>query len=128
MQRQGFGVRLLAGSLAVWFGMVTAAPAVLHDCPRALAAAAGQEQAPAAHHHHGAPAQPDTPSQLPGQCTCLGTCATAALAVLPSSPPIPVLTTSPSADGAIDGPAGIVPSTLPDHALPFATAPPFRSA
>lgn len=126
MHRRGTGPRFMAGALALWFGLVTAAPAVLHGCPRALVeAAAGAAEAPA-HHHHGAPAGQDT--RLPQECTCLGTCATAGLATLPTPLELPAPLLLPSADGAIASAAAIPPATTPAHTRPFATAPPLRSA
>lgn len=130
--RQGTGTRVVAGALALWFGLVAAAPAVLHGCPRAIAEAGAADQgvpaAPAAHHHHGAPAGSDQGSGLPQPCTCLGTCATAAAAVLARAPELPALVVLPQAGGAISAAPDSAASHTPAHARPFATAPPLRTA
>ena len=128
MHRQRSWTRLVAGALAVWFGLVTAAPAVLHGCPRAMAEAASTTDGSTEHHHHGGSDQTSNPSQVPGGCTCLGTCATATAAVLANAPEIPAGVERPHASGAIATPVERNPATTPAHARPFATAPPFRSA
>lgn len=129
MLPRGFWTRLGAGALTVWFGLVTAAPAVLHGCPRAMAEAATAEAPDAgAHHHHGAPGQQGQSSDLPDQCACLGTCALAAAAVLAAAPAVPAPVELPHAGGARAVPADLAPASTSAHLLPFATAPPFQAA
>ncbi len=127
--RQGTGTRVVAGALALWFGLVAAAPAVLHGCPRAIAeAGAADPGAAVAHHHHGAPAGQDEQSKLPTPCTCLGTCATSAAAVLARAPELPATIVIPESGGAISAAPDSAASHTPAHARPFATAPPLRTA
>jgi hypothetical protein len=109
--------------MAVWFGLVMAAPAILHSCPKqvssAAAAAAGEEHAAHGVHHSDHQDQ-----DAPVSCQCLGSCALASVAAVPS-PGAAVMAVSPlsSHDGStIAAEAPAVPG--PDHLNPFSTAPP----
>lgn len=121
----GYWSRSLAGVMALWFGLVMAAPAILHSCPKAMAsvAAAGPGEEHAAHGaHHSSHQNQDAPLD----CRCLGSCALASVAAIPSPTITPVAvapTTSP------DGPPIAAQATAvphPDHLNPFSTAPPAR--
>lgn len=128
MDRPGVGTRLTAGALAFWFGLVSAAPAMLHACPRVLAESAAQGAPASTHHHHGESSGSSQQTGLPQECTCLGTCATAGLAALPAATALPVAVVLPSSGGAIQQSSHLDPATPPAHLRPFATAPPLRSA
>jgi hypothetical protein len=125
MRTMGFWSRSLSGVLALWFGMVMAAPAILHACPRALAAESNTD-AHAAHEHHHHPGSQDTGA--PKECRCLGTCAVSTAAVLTPSTPIPVAILTPVFVSVLPQAAAQSFRPLPDHSRPFATAPPLRAA
>ncbi|HEX5005164.1 MAG TPA: hypothetical protein VFV65_07595 [Gemmatimonadales bacterium] len=124
MHRTGVWSRVLSGALAAWFGVVMAAPAVLHSCPRAVAAAAAagaESHDHAGHGSHGAGDQDRAPSS---QCQCLGSCAVSSPALLASGTPRLVAALEPMHLGG-PGPARAAARvTHPDHLRPFATAPP----
>lgn len=117
--------RSLSGVLGLWFGLVMAAPAILHACPQSLAAASVAEAPPAHAHggHHSAPQH----ERAPTECRCLGTCAVAALASLTTPASIPVAILAPATRIAIRSTAGVAFDSTTEHARPFATAPPART-
>ncbi|HRZ09964.1 MAG TPA: hypothetical protein P5319_08685 [Gemmatimonadales bacterium] len=123
MRSMGYWSRSLAGGMALWFGLVMAAPAILHSCPKAMASAAaagaGDEHAVHGAHH------PDHQNQdAPADCQCLGSCALASVAAIPSPTIADVAVSPPSSHHGepIAAEAAAVPH--PDHLNPFSTAPP----
>jgi hypothetical protein len=119
--------RFLAGALTIWFGLVMAAPVVLHSCPQALASR-GSAAPMAMPDHHGSH-HPSMPSdRAPKDCTCLGLCRGPAPAVLPQAAvgPIAVILPVPAGPAAVAMP--VLPGALPEHSQPFATAPPLPQA
>lgn len=117
--------RFFAGVMTVWFGLIMAAPAVLHSCPRAMAsiAAADAGDAHAAHRpHHSGHQDQDTPAD----CQCLGSCALSAPPALTASSTLAVAVLAPGSDHALLASAEAATALLPDHLQPFATAPPLR--
>ena len=117
--------RSLAGVMTVWFGLVMAAPAVLHSCPRAMAniAAADAGDAHAAHRPHHSGHQDQDP---PADCQCLGSCALSASPALTASSTLTVAVLAPVSDHALFATAEAATALPPDHLQPFATAPPLR--
>lgn len=125
----GFARRLTAALHLVWFALYVGAPQLVHPCPEHTApghVAAAAAQAPSGGHaHHG---DPSPASDAKGDdCCCPGPqCAVAAMVASSDR------ATSPGALGASEGvprfePAG-APRSRIAHVLPFATAPPSRSA
>jgi hypothetical protein len=127
MRTLGFRSRFLGGVLALWFGLVMAAPAVLHGCPKALAAEAAPDAhrttAPRDHHH-----PTDQEHGTPKGCQCLGSCAVATPAVVTSAAAVPVAVLTPVFTVAMPHPLAAALRPLPDHSQPFAMAPPLRTA
>lgn len=128
MRATGFCSRFLAGVLTLWFGLVMAAPAILHACPTSLAAdsATGAQGEHAPHGAHRHPTGQN--SNAPTDCRCLGTCAASSPAVLPPVPAVPLAVLAPTDEGAASLNTGAVGFLRADHLQPLATAPPFRSA
>lgn len=126
MRTMGMWSRTLAGLLGLWFGLVMAAPAILHACPQSLAAASASD-APDSHAHAGHHSGPQH-ERAPTECRCLGTCAVSAPASLARSASIPVAVVTPATRSAIVSAAGVASESAPEHARPFATAPPIRIA
>jgi len=126
MHRSGWS-RLLAGALTAWFGLVMAAPMVLHACPQALATRGASAHA-GMHDHHGTHSTPTQNERAPKDCTCLGQCRGPAPAALPRAVVGPTAAPLRVAEhsGAVS-PAVRLP-TAPDHIQPFATAPPLPQA
>ena len=121
----GYWSRSLAGVMALWFGIVMAAPAILHSCPKAMASAAATG-AGGEHAAHGVHHSDHQNQDAPVNCQCLGSCALASVAAVPS-PTIAAVAVSPPASHAgppIAAEATAVPH--PDHLNPFSTAPPAR--
>ena len=119
----GYWSRSLAGVMALWFGLVMAAPAILHSCPKAMASAASAG-AGGEHAVHGAHHSDHQNPDAPVDCQCLGSCASASVAALPSKTIAAVAVLSPASH---DGPpiaAEAVAVPHPDHLNPFSTAPP----
>ena len=123
MRSMGYCSRSFAGVMALWFGLVMAAPAVLHSCPKAMAnvaaSGAGRNHAVDGVHHSDHQDQ-----DAPVDCQCLGSCALASVAAIPSPTTAAMAMSPPSSH---DGPpiaaeAAAVPQ--PDHLNPFSTAPP----
>ena len=125
MRRNRFWPRFFAGVMTVWFGLVMAAPAILHSCPQAMATMAAAAETAEGHADHGAHHFDHQDKHGPSECRCLGSCAISAPAPLPAGAivamvvPAPVSPRAPLTAG--DVPAGLTP----DHAQPLATAPPF---
>lgn len=119
----GYWSRSLAGVMALWFGLVMAAPAILHTCPKAMASD-GSAGAGGEHAVHGAHHSDHQDQDAPVECQCLGSCALASVAVVPSPTIAAVAVSAPSSHvGArIAAEATAVPH--PDHLNPFSTAPP----
>lgn len=115
--------RSLAGALAVWFGLVMAAPAVLHSCPKSVASAgtAGDE-----HAHHGAQHSDDGAPTVPTECRCLGSCAVSTPAVLPDAPSTPAAVIAILPVDLLRATAFLPVPPQRDHVQPFATAPPLQ--
>jgi hypothetical protein len=114
--------RALAGALTVWFGLVMAAPAVLHSCPMMLAsasAAAGME-----HGGHGTRHGSGQQGNLPTNCQCLGSCIVSAPAMLAPPTTVPVAIVAPLVPDALPPVAAIAVTPAAEHLQPFATAPP----
>jgi hypothetical protein len=119
--------RCLAGVLTIWFGLVMAAPVVLHTCPQALATR-NSSPAMAMHAHHGSH-HPSVPSdRAPKECTCLGLCRGPAPALVPRATVGPIAVLLPLAAGPTAAWAPGLPAALPEHNQPFATAPPLPQA
>ena len=137
---RSFAIRSTAASLAMVFAFVTEAPAFGSPCPvhdpalASLSAAAGQARVAASGeiadrhsmtlHHHAGPGSNTQHHEKSHGCTCVGC----------SSCPSPV-TLAPAALSFIPGTisAGTMvplppiekhPCSIPEHALPFSTAPP----
>lgn len=123
MYRTGVWSRLLAGALAAWFGVVMAAPAVLHSCPRAMASASVDVEVDghAGHGGHHAGHQEGSSST---ECQCLGSCAVSPPAVLPSAETGLVAGLEPVGPHEVSPTRDAVLLIQPDHLQPFATAPP----
>jgi hypothetical protein len=119
--------RLLAGVLAIWFGLVMAAPVVLHHCPQEMASQAVSGTM-AGHAHHASHHSSMPGDRAPNDCTCLGQCRGPVPAVLPRATIGPVAEVLPVADGTTFPVALVLPVALPDHHQPFATAPPLPQA
>jgi hypothetical protein len=114
--KRHWSARILAASLALWFGLAMVGPEVhqcpLHDVPTAPAAATH-----AGHASHDAP-------QNHQHCTCPQACCPVGVGIaLPrtsfrwTAVATPVVTFAPAV-------YRVVLPTAPDHLLPFATAPP----
>lgn len=117
--------RSLAGVLAVWFGLVMAAPAVLHSCPKGMADRAVAEAAPD-HAHHGAQHSDQRSPEAPTNCQCLGSCAVSTQAVLLGGITVPFALTTPMAAEGLPATADVAVVPRIDHSQPFATAPPLH--
>jgi hypothetical protein len=119
--------RFFAGALTIWFGLVMAAPVVLHSCPQALASR-GSAAPMAMPDHHGSHHSSMPSDRAPKDCTCLGLCRGPAPAVLPQAAvgPIAVILPVPAGPAAVAMP--VLPGALPEHSQPFATAPPLPQA
>jgi hypothetical protein len=126
MRTMGFWSRSLSGVLGLWFGLVMAAPAILHACPQSLAAASAAD-APVSHvhggHHSGSQHGP-----APAECRCLGTCAVSAPASLAPAASIPAAIVTALLQAAILSTSEVPFDSILEHARPFATAPPARFA
>ena len=126
MRTTGFWSRSLSGVLGLWFGLVMAAPAILHACPQSLAASvADASESHAGHGSHQSEAQHDG---APAECRCLGTCAVSAPAVLAPAAAVPVAVLTLAPRSIIPSTLGAVLDSRQNHTRPFATAPPARSA
>jgi hypothetical protein len=112
--------------MAFWFGLVMAAPAILHACPTALATQSATA-ADAEHGSHGADHSAGQGQDSPTECQCLGTCAVSVPALLATSAGSPVAVLTPTDAGATPVLAAVVIASRSDHSQPFATAPPLRS-
>jgi len=119
--------RSLAGALTVWFGLVMAAPIVLHGCPQALASR-GRSVAMVMPAHHGSHHSSTPGDRAPKDCTCLGTCAGPTPAVLPRAAVGPMAALFPLVAASASAVVPVLPPTRPDHHQPFATAPPLPQA
>ena len=119
--------RSLAGVLTIWFGLVMAAPIVLHSCPQALASRK-RSVAMVMPAHHGSHHSSMPGDRAPKDCTCLGTCAGPTPAVLPRAVVGPMAALLPLAAVASAASAPVLFPSLPDHRQPFATAPPLPQA
>lgn len=117
--------RSLAGVLAVWFGLVMAAPALLHSCPRGLASAA-MAGAGEGHAHHSARHSGHRSPEAPTRCQCLGSCAVSTTAVLSGGATVPVPATAPLSAEGLPATADVAAIVRMDHSQPFATAPPLH--
>lgn len=126
MRTMAFWSRSLAGVLGLWFGLVMAAPAILHACPQSLAAASAAG-APESHAHEGHHSAPES-KRLPTECRCLGTCAVSAPASLTPPPSVPVAVVTPAPRATILHTTGIVFDSVREHVRPYATAPPAITA
>ena len=126
MRTMGFWSRSLAGVLGLWFGLVMAAPAILHACPQSLAAASAAD-APDSHAHGGHHSAPQD-ERAPTECRCLGTCAISAPASLTPPASIPAAVLTPASRALILSTSGIAFELILEHARPFATAPPSPTA
>ena len=126
MRRRGWS-RFLAGALTVWFGLVMAAPVVLHTCPQALSTR-GASGHSGMHEHHASHSAPSRNPQAPKDCTCLGQCRGPAPAALPRAVTVPSAASLQVAAGPLMSATPDRPSALPDHTQPFATAPPLPQA
>jgi len=116
--------RFLSAAMLVWFGLLMAAPAVLHSCPQAVAGAGfddGGGHAAHAEHERGH----HTPDP-PGDCRCLGSCAAASMAIVPGGATVPLAVLDPDARRLLSAPAPFAVMPPRDHVQPFATAPPTR--
>jgi hypothetical protein len=112
--------------LGLWFGLVMAAPAVLHACPQTLAAASAADVSDShahAGHHPGPQHEP-----APAECRCLGTCVVSAPAPLTPAASIPAAILAPAVQAAILSTSGLPLDSFREHERPFATAPPARFA
>ena len=123
MRSMGYWSRSVAAGMALWFGLVMAAPAILHSCPKAVASAAAAGSGNA-HASHGAQHPDHQDQDAPTDCQCLGSCALASVAAIPSPTTAAMAGSPPSShDGPpISAAAAAVPQ--PDHLNPFSTAPP----
>jgi hypothetical protein len=117
--------RSLAGVLAVWFGLVMAAPALLHSCPKGLTGAA-MTGAGEGHAHHGAGHSDHRSPEAPTRCQCLGSCAVSTSAVLSGGTTVPVAVPAPLSAEALPATADVAAIARMDHSQPFATAPPLH--
>jgi len=111
--------------LAAWFGLVMAAPAVLHSCPMVMAAASADATGEA-HAHHGAGHAGHQRPEAPTPCQCLGSCAVASPLLLAGATTIPVAVHAPRPTDIRPSPAGLAAVQSFPHAQPFATAPPLH--
>ena len=126
MRTMGFWSRSLAGVLGLWFGLVMAAPAILHACPQSLAASVSDaSESHAAHGSHSSGAQKNG---APAECRCLGTCAVSTSAVLAPAAAVPLAALTLAPPTSIPSTSGTVLDSRQDHTRPFATAPPARTA
>ncbi|HMU60886.1 MAG TPA: hypothetical protein PKA66_03815 [Gemmatimonadales bacterium] len=123
MRRMSVWSRSLAGVLAVWFGLVMAAPALLHSCPRGLAGAA-MAGAGEGHAHHRAQHSDQRSPEAPTNCQCLGSCAVSTPAVLSGGTTVPFALTAPLSAEGLPATADVAAIPRIDHSQPFATAPP----
>jgi len=126
MRRSGWS-RFLAGALTAWFGLMMAAPVVLHTCPQGLATRGASAHA-GMHDHHGSHSAPTQNERAPKDCTCLGQCRGPAPATLPRTVVGPTAAPLQVAERSVTLPSAVLPSTIPEHAQPFATAPPLPQA
>jgi hypothetical protein len=126
MRRSGWS-RFLAGALTIWFGLVMAAPLVLHSCPQALATRSASGHA-GMHEHHASHSSSSRNPQAPKECTCLGQCRGPVPATLPRAVTAPNAAAPQVAAGPTMPAETDRPTSLPDHTQPFATAPPLPQA
>jgi len=117
--------RSLAGALAIWFGLVMAAPALLHSCPRGLAGAA-MAGAGEGHAQHGAQHSDQRGPEAPTKCQCLGSCAVSTPAVLSGGTTVPFVLAAPLSAEGLPATADVAAILRGDHSQPFATAPPLH--
>lgn len=110
--------------MTVWFGLVMAAPAILHSCPQAMARLAVAAEAADGHADHGAHHAGHQDKNRPSDCRCLGSCAMAAPAALPAGTIIAMVVPTPVSTRAPLIAAGVTVGSTPDHSQPLATAPP----
>ena len=145
MVRRPVWLRLAAGALALWLGLVLVDPPALHACPMHDArpagarAGAGMPRMPgmspvapragaslpdvAASDAAGAPRAPRAhPAHVLG-CTCLGACALGLVALLASAPEVVTAGGMPTAP-VLAPVAGAPVRGMAAHFLPFAQAPP----
>jgi len=110
--------------MAVWFGLVMAAPAILHSCPQAMANQAAAAEAGSGHAAHGAHHSDHQDTHGPTNCRCLGSCAISAAAALPAGTTTAMDVPAPSPSRPLLAAADVAVRLTPDHAQPLATAPP----
>jgi len=113
--------------MTVWFGVVTAAPAVLHECPRAMAAEASGVM-PEGQPGHAAHHQTGGDDRALVQCQCLGSCAVAGPAVVPVTAGLLVAILAPTNDRPLRVGPSPAPAQQPDYLQPFANPPPLPQA
>lgn len=110
--------------MAVWFGLLMAAPAILHSCPQAMANMAAATEAGAGHAAHGAHHSDHQDTHGPTNCRCLGSCAVSAAAALPAGTTTATVIRTLSSTRPLPAAADVAVRLTPDHSQPLATAPP----
>jgi len=119
--------RALAGIMVVWFGLVMAAPALLHSCPQAMSnSGMAAAMAGGGHAHHGADHPGHPVPSAPINCQCLGSCAVSTAAVLPGLTTVPMANVLPTPARELSAATEVVAPVQVDHSQPFATAPPLH--
>ena len=108
----------------VWFGLIMAAPAILHSCPQAMANPAAATETGAGHAAHGAHHSDHQDKHGPTNCRCLGSCAVSAAAALPAGATSAAVVPAPASSRPLLAAADVAVRLTPDHSQPFATAPP----
>jgi hypothetical protein len=114
--KRHWSTRVLAASLALWFGLAMVGPE-LHQCPLHDAPSAPAAGAHAGHGSHDAPQQHQ-------HCSCPQACSTVGVGV--ALPGTSFRWTAVAAPVATTAPVfyRVVLPTAPRHLLPFALAPP----
>jgi hypothetical protein len=119
--------RAFAGVMVVWFGLVMAAPALLHSCPQAMSnSTMAEAMSGGGHAGHGAEHSGHPVPGAPVNCQCLGSCAVSTAALLPGPTTIPMANVTPIPARELSAATDVVAALQPDHSQPFATAPPLR--
>jgi len=116
--------RSFAAAMAVWFGLVMAAPAFLHSCPQAMASVAAAADAGEGHAAHRAHHSDGQDKNRPIDCQCLGSCAVSTAAALPAGTTTATVIRTLSSSRPLLATAGAAVRLTPDHSQPLATAPP----
>jgi hypothetical protein len=125
MGKQRTFLRKLLGSLGIMLLLwsSTADALALHRCAHHDALPSAQNADQADHHEHqGAPA-PGEDEQSSHGCTCVGTCATTTVAVVPAVAAAVADVAGEDVRSRSVASEAVAPAT-PDFLLPFATAPP----